>query len=157
MTSLLYHSFELWATGKYFLLHNNAHLKSASSIEVFLSVHQIIVLLHVPYYTDLSPCDFLLFPQLKWALTGHSDGCDKTALQHFIKCLPELLQQHLKWCTDAWGNYFKGYPWHKSVSTPYSFLYHQSWNVWPPIVLRLNISHTHMLTYVHTHSHKTCN
>lgn len=88
-------------------------------------------------------------PSLCWHLR-HSDGCDKTALQHFIKCLPELLQQHLKWCTDARGNYFKGDPWHKSVSTPYSFLYHQSWNVWTLVVLHLNISHTHMLTYIQT-------
>jgi hypothetical protein len=63
--------------------------------------------------SDLSPFNFFLYPQLKWALTGHhyadfqghSDGCDKTALQHIMKCLPELLSRPpetlevVYWCT----------------------------------------------------------
>jgi len=64
---------------------------------------------------------FFLFPQLKWSLighcyadnSGHSDGCDKTAPQHIIKCLPELLkdlQKCWKWCTDARRSCFRGDP-----------------------------------------------
>jgi hypothetical protein len=47
----------------------------------------------------------------------------------YQNCFKDL-QKHWKWCTDARRSYFIEDPLHKSVSTLYSFLYHQSWNLW---------------------------
>jgi Holliday junction resolvasome RuvABC endonuclease subunit len=41
------------------------------------------MLLHVPYYSDLSPCNFFLFPQLKQALTGQCCA-DNQAIQTVV-------------------------------------------------------------------------
>jgi histone-lysine N-methyltransferase SETMAR len=49
---------ELWASGKWFLLHNNAQWHTSISIQHFLAKHQVTVLPHAPYSPDLSPCDF---------------------------------------------------------------------------------------------------
>ena len=51
---------ELWATAKWFLLHDNVRPGAALSVTEFLSVHQIAVLSHVPYPQDF--CDFFLIP-----------------------------------------------------------------------------------------------
>jgi histone-lysine N-methyltransferase SETMAR len=49
---------EMWATGKWFIPHDNARPHTALSLRVFLSAHQITVLPHAPYSPDLSPCEF---------------------------------------------------------------------------------------------------
>jgi hypothetical protein len=45
---------ELWATGKWFLLHENARPYMALSVKEFLSVHETTLLPHAPYSPDLS-------------------------------------------------------------------------------------------------------
>jgi 2-C-methyl-D-erythritol 4-phosphate cytidylyltransferase len=49
---------ELWATGKWFLLHDNTRPYTALSVKEFLSVHKITLLPHALHYPDLSHCDF---------------------------------------------------------------------------------------------------
>jgi hypothetical protein len=62
---------ELWATGKWVLLHENAPPHTTLSVKECPSVHQITALLHVSYSPDLSPCDFFLFPRLQRVLKDH--------------------------------------------------------------------------------------
>jgi hypothetical protein len=50
--SVLYCHPEFWATGKWFLPHNNVWPHTALSVK-FLSVYQIIVLVHEPYSPHL--------------------------------------------------------------------------------------------------------
>ena len=62
---------------------------------------------------------------------SHSDGRDKTVLQHSRKCFPGLLQRppetlEVVYCCRRklfWRRSFA-----QNVSVPYSFLYHLSWN-----------------------------
>jgi hypothetical protein len=79
----------------------------------------ILKLNHPPYFPDLAPCDFLLFPKLKIALKGHrfSDIADiqghaTTILQRipeeeFQKYF-EQCKHRLTKCTGAQGDYFEG-------------------------------------------------
>ena len=53
---------DLWPSGQWTLLHNNARPHTALSVSRFLTKHNITVLPHPPYSPDLSPCDFFLFP-----------------------------------------------------------------------------------------------
>ena len=62
---------ELWATGKWFFLHQNAPPHTTLSVKECPSIHQITELLHASYSPDLSPCDFFLFPRLQRTLKGH--------------------------------------------------------------------------------------
>jgi hypothetical protein len=56
---------DLWASGQWTLLHDNARPHTALSVSRFLTKHNVTVLPHPPYYPDLSPCDSFLFPRLK--------------------------------------------------------------------------------------------
>ena len=67
--SIRHRRLELRATGKWFLLHQNA--PPHTTVKGCPSVYQITELLHAPYSPDLSPCDFFLFPRLHRALKGH--------------------------------------------------------------------------------------
>ncbi|KAL4098969.1 hypothetical protein QTP88_023475 [Uroleucon formosanum] len=61
---------EKWRTETWFLHHDNAPAHSALSIREFLADKKIPVVPHPPYSPDLAPCDFFLFPKLKFALKG---------------------------------------------------------------------------------------
>jgi hypothetical protein len=60
--SIQCHRSELWVTGNWLILHDNAWLHMALSFKELLSVHQLIALPHAPYSPDLSPRDFSFFP-----------------------------------------------------------------------------------------------
>jgi transposase len=61
---------DLWASGQWTPLQDNARPHTALSVSRFLTKHNVTVLTHPPYSPDLSPCDFFLFPQLKKRLKG---------------------------------------------------------------------------------------
>ena len=45
-------------------------LHKCEVVKSFLASEKVKVLNHRPYSTDLSPCDFFLFPRLKKMLSG---------------------------------------------------------------------------------------
>ena len=61
---------EYSASGSWFLLHDNAPFLRTVAIQEFLALKQVCVLNHPPYFPDLSPCDYFLFPKLKLPLKG---------------------------------------------------------------------------------------
>jgi hypothetical protein len=80
-----------------------------NSVSRFLTKHNVIVLPHPPYSSDLSPCDFFLFPRLKKGLKGrrHEDieaiqasatveptGIPKEA---FTSCFQDFLKRWQQW------------------------------------------------------------
>ncbi|GFY51839.1 uncharacterized protein TNIN_84271 [Trichonephila inaurata madagascariensis] len=75
MKHLLARIRRLWphlvASVKRFLLHDNARPHTAMCVRRFLAQQQVTELFHPPYYPDLSPEDFFLFPLLKLALKEH--------------------------------------------------------------------------------------
>ena len=53
------------------LLHDNTLAHKSTTVQEYLKESGLNVLDHPPYSTDLSPCDFWLFPRLKEMLAGH--------------------------------------------------------------------------------------
>ena len=102
------------------LHHDNAPCHTAVSINEFLTKKKSIpVVPQPPYSPDLSPCDFLLFPQLKTNLkvrhfgtldniqkivTNELKGIPAEAFQHCY----EQWKQHVCRCVAAQGNCFEG-------------------------------------------------
>ena len=72
-----------------------------------------------PYSPDLSPCDFFLFPKLKFHLKGRhfgtvdniqkvvTDQLRALPLEDFQHCYREW-EQRLRRCVASQGNYFEG-------------------------------------------------
>ena len=109
----------LAASGKWFLLHDNARPHTAICVRRFLAQQQVTELLHPPYSPDLAPADFFLFPRLKLALKGNrfSSISDiqaavtkelKTVSKgDFFKSFKDMYERCQK-CIVAGGNYFEG-------------------------------------------------
>ena len=54
------HRPDLWASGQWTVLHDNARPHAALSVSRFLTKHNVTVLPHPPYSPDLSLCDFFV-------------------------------------------------------------------------------------------------
>jgi len=101
------------------LLHDNAPCHTAISVIEFLAKKGIPVVPQPPYSPDLSPCDFVLFPKLKFHLKGHHfwtvENIEK-AVTDQLKAIPasdyqrcyEEWEQRLRRCVASQGNYFEG-------------------------------------------------
>jgi len=110
---------DLWASGQWTLLHDNARPHTALSVSRFLTKHNITVLPHPQYSPDLSPCDFFLFPRLKKRLKGwrheNIEAIQAAAMveltgipkESFTSCFQDL-QKRWQQCIDCRGNYFEG-------------------------------------------------
>ena len=53
------------------LLDDTAFSQKCEVVKSFLASEKVKVLNHPPYSSDLSPCDFFLFPRLKKMLSGN--------------------------------------------------------------------------------------
>jgi hypothetical protein len=49
---------------------NHALSHNFLSVKMFLVKQKILVMEHPPYSSDLTTCDFFLFPMVKYALNG---------------------------------------------------------------------------------------
>jgi len=61
---------ELWENQTWILHHDNAPAHASLLIHSYVAKHQISIVPHPPYYPDLAPADFFLFPKLKTTLKG---------------------------------------------------------------------------------------
>jgi len=101
------------------LHHNNAPCQMAVSINEFFAEKSNPVVPQPPYSPDLSPCDFVLFPQLKNHLKGRhfgtldnvqksvTDELKGIAAEAFQHCYQQW-KQRLRRCVAAQWNYFEG-------------------------------------------------
>jgi len=112
------HCPEKWCSGNWILHHDNAPAHRAVTTNEFLAKHNIPFLLHPPYSSDLAPCDFFLFLQLKKTMKGRP--FDDKEIQanatrqmraitksDYQKCF-RLWQESWNKCIQAQGHYFKG-------------------------------------------------
>ena len=101
------------------LHHDNAPCHTAISVTEFLAKKGIPVVPQPPYSPDLSPCDFILFPKLKFHLKGRNFG----TVENIGKAVTDQLkaiqvsehqrcyddwEQRLRRCVASQGNYFEG-------------------------------------------------
>jgi len=101
------------------LHHDNAPAHSALSIREFLAKENIPALPHPPYSPDLAPCDFYLFPKLKFKLKGHHLGTTEFIQKVVTDELHTLTENDFRYCHYQWkkrwnhcvtsqGSYFEG-------------------------------------------------
>ena len=111
---------ELWASGDWHLLHDNAPPHVAAKVQQFITSTNMNIIQHPPYSPDLSPCDYFLFPRMKIDLKGKRfESIDdvKKASQKALQGIPEKLfhdsiyrlQDRWNRCIDAGGDYFEGF------------------------------------------------
>ena len=101
------------------LHHDNAPCHTATSVIEFLAKKGIPVVPQPPYSPDLSLCDFLLFPKLKFHLKGRhfgtveniekavTDQLKAILVSDYQRCYEEW-EQRLRRCVASQGNYFEG-------------------------------------------------
>jgi len=101
------------------LHHYNSPCHTAISVNEFLAKKGISMVPQPPYSPDLSPCDFFLFPKLKFHLKGRHFGTVDNMQKVVTDQLRALLHedfQHCYWewaqrlwrCVASQGNYFEG-------------------------------------------------
>jgi hypothetical protein len=101
------------------MLHHDVPCHTAISLNEFLAEKSIPVVPQPHCSSDLSPCDFILFPRLKNNLKGHHFGTlvnIQKSVTDELKGIPEEAFQHCyqQWkqrlhrCVAAQGNYFEG-------------------------------------------------
>ena len=85
----------------------------------FLEVEKVFVLLHPPYLPDLAPCDYFLFPKLKYHLSGRRYNSRNALgsavyqclmgvpIEEYEKCFQKWIYR-LKRCVLAGEEYFEG-------------------------------------------------
>ena len=106
-----------WCNNSWALNRDNAPAH-ASLVRQFLASTKMTVIPHPPYSPEIAPCDFFLFPKIKFKLNGpHFDSMEEiqTKLQNVMKTLTRnnFQQCFLSWksrwdcCINAKGAYFK--------------------------------------------------
>jgi len=74
---------ELQKTGQWMLLHDNAPAHCVIRVHQSLAQHGVAVLDHPPYFPDLAPADFFVFPRLKSIMKG-AHFADVAAIQEHV-------------------------------------------------------------------------
>jgi len=101
------------------LHHDNAPAHASLFIRSYLAKHQTFVVAHPPYFPELAPADFFLFPKLKTTLKGRRFQTIEEIQENAIRELraitesafQEAFQQWKKrWerCSASRGDYFEG-------------------------------------------------
>ena len=100
------------------LHHDNAPCHMAISVIECLAKQCIPVVPQPPYSPDLSPCDFFLFPKLKFYLKGRHFGTVENIEKAVTDQLKAILVSDYQHCYEEWeclrrcvasqGNYFEG-------------------------------------------------
>jgi len=110
---------ELAIADNWMLHHDNAPCHTAISVIECLAKRGIPVVPQPPHSSDLSPCDFVLFPKLKFHLKGRHFGTveniekavtdqQKAILVSDYQRCYEDWKQRLRRCVASQGNYFEG-------------------------------------------------
>jgi hypothetical protein len=81
---------DLWHAENWILHDDNAPCHQALLLPELLANHNILLLLHPSYSTDLPPADFFLFPKMRMQLKG---SCFHTVaeIQHKSQKVMDLL------------------------------------------------------------------
>ncbi|UYV62425.1 hypothetical protein LAZ67_2000500 [Cordylochernes scorpioides] len=109
---------EKWTNGGWILHHDNARPHTAHLMTSFLAKNGTQILLQPPYFPDIAPNDFFLFPKLKAVLKGRhfdtrDDIIEKSPLA--LKSIPKEAykncfdnwEKRWRWCVEARGDYFE--------------------------------------------------
>ena len=99
----------MWADNSWIFHHNNAPSHSSLIVTEFLAKDETKVIAQPPYSSDLAPCDFFLFPNLKYPLRGTSI---KAIQRNSLKELKDIPVEVYKKCMENWIN-----RWHACIGS----------------------------------------
>jgi len=106
-------------TDNWMFYRDNVPCHTAISVIEFLAKKGILVVPQPPYSHDLSPCDYFLFPKLKFHLKGRhfgtveniekavTDQLKAIRVSDYQRCYEEW-EQRLRRCVASQGNYSEG-------------------------------------------------
>ena len=111
---------DMWKNTSWILHHDNAQAHNALSVKRYLAKNNIPVMGHPPYTPDLAPCDFYLFPKIKYALKGTRFDSVDAVKAKATQLLNSIAQYDLQYCFQQWkirmerfrdrgGDYIEGY------------------------------------------------
>lgn len=92
--------------------HDNAPSHSSLIVTKFLAKHEIKVIAQPPYSPDLAPCDFFLFPKLKYPLRGTRHESIEAIKRNSLKELKAIPAEAYKKCMENWIN-----RWHACIGS----------------------------------------
>jgi hypothetical protein len=88
---------EMWKKGSWILHHDNT-----LSVKTFVAKHKIPVLEHPPCSPGLTPCDFFLFPKIKFALKGTCFQSVDAVKAKVTEVMKKLSEKDLQHCFQQW-------------------------------------------------------
>ena len=95
---------DLWADNSWIFHHDNAPSHSSLIVTEFLAKHETKVIAQPLYSPDLPPCDFFLFPKLKFPLRGTAHESIETIKRNSLKELKAIPAEAYKKCMENWIN-----------------------------------------------------
>ncbi|UYV66707.1 hypothetical protein LAZ67_4002638 [Cordylochernes scorpioides] len=93
---------EKWTNGGWILHHDNARPHTAHLMTSFLAKNGTQILLQPPYFPDIAPNDFFLFPKLKAVLKGRHFGTRNDIIEKSPLALKSIPKEAYKNCFDNW-------------------------------------------------------
>ncbi|UYV67088.1 hypothetical protein LAZ67_4003857 [Cordylochernes scorpioides] len=93
---------EKWTNGGWILHHDNARPHTAHLMTSFLAKNGTQILLQPPYFPDIAPNDFFLFPKLKAVLKGRHFDTRDGIIEKSPLALKSIPKEAYKNCFDNW-------------------------------------------------------
>jgi [histone H3]-lysine36 N-dimethyltransferase SETMAR len=93
-------------------IHDNAPSHSSLIVTEFLAKHETKVIAQPPYSPDLAPCDFFLFPKLKYPLRGTRHESIEAIKSNSLKELKAIPAEAYNKCMENWIN-----RWHACIGS----------------------------------------
>lgn len=82
--------------------HDNASAHTAAVTKAFLEEKKVILMGHPPYSTDLAPCDFFLFPNVKKKLRGIRFSSSEAAVDAYKEEILQIPTSDWSRCFEDW-------------------------------------------------------
>ncbi|UYV83498.1 hypothetical protein LAZ67_23001235 [Cordylochernes scorpioides] len=93
---------EKWTNGGWILHHDNARPHTAHLVTSFLAKNGTQILLQPPYFPDIAPNDFFLFPKLKAVLKGRHFDTRDDIIEKSPLALKSIPKEAYKNCFNNW-------------------------------------------------------
>jgi hypothetical protein len=92
---------EMWRNSLWILHHGNALAHNTLSVKKFLAKHKIACW-NPPHSPDLAPCDYFLFPKIKFALEGTRFNSIDAMRAKVTEVMKKLSEKDLQHCFQQW-------------------------------------------------------
>ncbi|UYV75597.1 hypothetical protein LAZ67_13000696 [Cordylochernes scorpioides] len=114
---------EKWTNGGWILHHDNARPHTVHLMTSFLAKNGTQILLQPPYFPDIAPNDFFLFPKLKAVLKGRHFDTRDDIIEISPLALKSIPKEAYKNCFDNWEKRWRWMGVLQYLSAPWKTFY----------------------------------